>query len=115
MSELINALRPKFNMDDEKEVAAWDLMNDIQKEKFDTLLLEFVADMIKEVEQIDEQIATVEKQRLRSLKDKALRTQCREILDQLRKDRDGFRKTLGSETYKRMVAELRRRTLQPRY
>jgi len=107
----IDQLRPKFNMEDTKDVETWELLCEIDKTSVNILLEDFVLDMINELKQLEEQMATFEKQRLSSLNNKVLRNQCREILDGLRKERDGLRQTLRSETYKRMATELGRRTL----
>ena len=96
-----------FDMGVPKDTEAWDYLNEISKSNVDSFLVGVVEDMLKELQKIEAQILTIEKQRLSNLKDKVLRKQCREILDGLRKERDGLRKTLGSETYKRVVASLR--------
>jgi hypothetical protein len=110
-ANVIDRLRPKFNMEDQKDVEAWDLMCNIDKISVQALLEDTVIDMINELKQIEEQIMTFEKQRLSNLNNRVLRTQCRTIIEALRKDRDGLRQTLGSEAYKRMASELGRRTL----
>jgi hypothetical protein len=100
-----------FNMEDSKDLQAWNILCEIDKTSVNELLKDFVADMITELQQLEEQILTMEKQRLSSLNNKLLRNQCRGILDGLHKERDGLRETLRSETYKRVAAGLGGRTL----
>jgi hypothetical protein len=107
----LEKLRPAFNMEDENDAKSWDTLCKISTTSVDSLMTDFVTDMLDELKRLEEQILTVEKQRLSSLNNKVLRKQCREILDELRKERDGLRQTLGSETYKRVAAGISRRTL----
>ena len=56
-TNVIDRLRPKFNMEDQ-DVEAWDLMCDIDKMSIQTLLEDTVVDMIHELKQVEEQIMT---------------------------------------------------------
>ena len=113
-TSIIDALRPKFDMDNPKDIEAWEYACSIDKTNINIMLEDFVVDMLHELKELEEQIATIEKQRLSNLNDKVLRKQCRGILDGLRKERDGLRQTIGSEAYKRMATELSRGTIQSR-
>ena len=64
---------------------------------------DFVNLLKTDLKELEAQIQTIDKVRIRDLNNTVLRKQCGEILVQLRKERDGLRHTIGSKTYKRMV------------
>jgi ferritin-like metal-binding protein YciE len=58
-----------------------------------------------DLKETEEQIKTFEKIRVRHLKNKDYRKQCREILEGLRKERDGLRETIRSKAHQRVDTE----------
>jgi hypothetical protein len=111
---IIDEVRSKLNMEDSKEVAIWEMADEIHKTPVNVLVQDFVLEMMNEFKGLEKQIEELERQRLSNLNDKVFRKQCRQTLDTLRKERDGLRETLGNKTYKRMVTELSRRDLYSR-
>jgi hypothetical protein len=99
----INLIRHKFDMTNDADVEAWELMNEINRTPFQSLLKEFVGELVLELNQIEEQLLTFEKMRLQHLKNHGLRKQLAAVVGQLRKDRDELRQSLGSEAYQRVA------------
>jgi hypothetical protein len=64
---------------------------------------EFILKLKQDLNEINEQIKTIDKVRIGDLNNLVLRTQCRGILEHLRKERDELRRIIGSEAYKRVV------------
>jgi len=100
---IVDEVRKKLNMDDPKDVEAWDMLMDIQKIPQGELVAGMVADMRKELFELDEQIETMEKLRIRYLySNNNLSQQAIDSLKVLRRERDELEQTLQSKAYQRV-------------
>jgi hypothetical protein len=97
----VDEVRKKLNMDDPKDVEAWDCLMDIQKTPHKDLIMGMVGDMQAELSELDAQVDTMEKLRVKHLfTNEVLSKQAEDSLKILRKERDELRETLQSKTYK---------------
>jgi hypothetical protein len=98
---IVDEVRKKLNMEDDKDVAVWECLMEIQKTPQADLINGMVEDMRKEVTELEEQIDIFEKMRIKNLlTNDVLTKQAGEILAKLREERDELKQTLQSEAYK---------------
>ena len=99
MNDLINGIRNKLDMSEPKDVETWDTLMEIQKTPQETLITGMVDDMRAELLELDAQVETMEKFRIKHLFDKNLSQPVENSLKILRKERDELQQTLQSKAY----------------
>lgn len=115
MSDIVDEVRKKLNMDDPKDVEAWDVLMEIQKTPQETLIMGMVDDMRAELLELDAQVETMEKLRIRHLfSNNDLSKQAEDSLKILRKEHDELKQVLQSETYTRLDGRPRSQSLEAR-
>jgi formiminotetrahydrofolate cyclodeaminase len=104
-NEQLQQLRKTFDMEKDSDSMVWDLLIQINEMSVGESIREFISDITKELADVEGKIQAVQKTYLMNLKDKESRKQCNQMMDLLRKDRDELRRTLRSETYKRLATD----------
>ena len=115
MSDIINEIRNKLDMDNPKDVEAWDTVMDIQNTTKEELIKGMVDDVRAELQEIESQIETMEKIRIRYLySSNNLSRQASDSLKILKEQMNELSKTLQSEAYKGVGGGLGSRTVETR-
>ena len=112
---IVDDVRKKLDMDNPKDVEAWESLNQVQGTSQAELVSEMIEDMRKELIELNAQVETMEKLRIRNLfSDNDLSKQAEDALKILRSERDGLKQTLQSETYKGVGGGTRSNSLETR-